>query len=567
MKNNTSTKLRIGFLLQNRECPAWQHEILQRIKLEANLEISLIAFNGENHQEKNTDTKLEKATASIFSTLTRSIRKLASILNPLAYGIPHLYQRFDEKHNSESKTLWHSRSIENFPDALTTVFHPVRKGFCHYFLDEDIQTIRKCNLDVIIRFGFSIIRGEIHQTAHHGVWSFHHGDNRFYRGGPPGVWELIKGKPEISVTLQQLSDVLDCGRTIARSTHRCALYSVLNNKHTIYSSCGDLLLQKLKQTQSQGFDSIRNTATFNEKITESAILKSPRNFEFIPLLINSVKKYIGLRWPRNKKVQWFLATRNTDESFNHFDQATLTIPPKDRFYADPFLASQNGIQYVFFEELIYANKNAHISVGKLEEGKLIDIKPVIIEKFHMSYPFIFKENERWFMVPETRQDKSVRLYECTHFPDQWQLKSKLIEDIELLDSTIHKQEGVYYLFANRYHAKRNTSNERLVVYFSDDLLGPWAPHPQNPLTINISNSRPAGKIFSIKNKLIMPTQNSAIRYGHAINFNEIEVSKTHFSMKKIDELSPQWLKNNLGSHTWNEEGDIVITDAHRHIDA
>ncbi len=567
MNNSTTKKLRIGFLLQSEECPAWQHDILQRILKDTDLKICLIAYNGEKQQQKNIDRSPANIKPPLFSALIRPLRTFASLINPFAYGIPHLYQRLDAKYNHESKKLWQPRNIGSFPNALTTVFHPIRKGFCHYFLDKDIQTIKACKLDIIIRFGFSIIRGDIHHAAHHGVWSFHHGDNRFYRGGPPGVWELIKGKPEISVTLQQLSDVLDCGRTIARSTHRCAQYSVLNNKHAIYRSCGDLLLQKLKQTQSQGFESIKNTAIFNEKITESTILKSPRNFEFLPLLFNNIKHYIRLRWPRNKKIQWFLATRNADAKLNHFDNATFTIPPKDRFYADPFLVNQNGNQYVFFEELIYENKNAHISVGQLTDGKLSDIKPIIIEKFHMSYPFTFKEGEQWFMIPETRQDNSVRLYECTRFPDQWQLKSKLLENVELLDSTIHQQEGVYYLFANRYHAERNTSNECLVVYFADDLLGPWLPHPQNPLTINISNSRPAGKIFKAKNKLIMPTQNSAVRYGHGINFNEIEISKTHFSMKKVNSLSPSWLKHNLGSHTWNEDNGVVITDAHRHIDA
>ncbi len=135
----------------------------------------------------------------------------------------------------------------------------------------------------------------------------------------------------------------------------------------------------------------------------------------------------------------------------------------------------------------------------------------------------------------------------------------------MIDNDIAPFFRTDYLFANRYHPERNTSNECLVVYFSDDLLSPWTAHPQNPLTVDISNSRPAGKIFNIGSKLILPTQNCAIRYGYGINFNETEISKTHFSMKKVDSLSPTWLKGNLGSHTWNEDNGVVITDAHRYI--
>ncbi|NKB64546.1 MAG: hypothetical protein GKR95_21300 [Gammaproteobacteria bacterium] len=330
-------KLRIGFLLQGTRCPTWQHEIRQRIEKETNLEICLIAFNGETQQGEASVQNTNAGTASsVFSKLVRPFRLFASVINPLAYGIPHLYQRFDEKYNAESKALWRSHNIEDHPGALKTVLHPIRKGFCHYFSDQDLQTINECNLDVLIRFGFSIIRGDIHKTARHGVWSFHHGDNRFYRGGPPGVWELIKGKPEISVTLQQLNDVLDCGRTIARSTHRCALYSVINNKHTIYKSCGDLLLQKLKQTQSQGFASIQATAVFNEEISETIILKSPRNFQFIPLIINSIKTTLASDGHVTKKYSGFLRRKLPIAHSTDLKRRHLPFRPKIVFVPTPF---------------------------------------------------------------------------------------------------------------------------------------------------------------------------------------------------------------------------------------
>ena len=43
------------------------------------------------------------------------------------------------------------------------------------------------------------LRGEI---ARHGVWSYHHGDNRFYRGGPPGFWEVMEDQPVIEYYLR-----------------------------------------------------------------------------------------------------------------------------------------------------------------------------------------------------------------------------------------------------------------------------------------------------------------------------------------------------------------------------
>lgn len=60
-----------------------------------------------------------------------------------------------------------------------------RKGFSERFIQHDLSVIAGHHPDVLLRFGFNIIRGEILQLPRYGVWSFHHGDETKYRGGPP----------------------------------------------------------------------------------------------------------------------------------------------------------------------------------------------------------------------------------------------------------------------------------------------------------------------------------------------------------------------------------------------
>ncbi|NKB78244.1 MAG: hypothetical protein GKR96_14725 [Gammaproteobacteria bacterium] len=560
--------LRVGFLIQGTHCSRWQYDIVQRVEQEANITICFIGLNGEKAKQDSTPKPTEP-NKHLFYKLARPVRMLLSLLNPRGYGIATLYNKFDEKHNGSGgrDSLWDSCAIGNYSKATTMTLQPIRKGYCHYFSPSDIEAIRQHELDVLVRFGFSIIRGEIHSCSTYGVWSFHHGDNRFYRGGPPGIWELIKGRPDIAVTLQLLSDVLDCGKTIARSSHRCSLYSVLSNKEVIYAACGDLLLQKLRQAQKQGFDSIKRTALFNEEVLETKILKSPRNLEILPMFWVFLKKYVGLRWPRKVKIQWYLATRKSGGKLGTFSEENLILPPNDRFYADPFLVSRNNQQYLFCEELIYRKGHAHLSVGRLENGKLIDMKPIIEEDFHLSYPFVFQDENEWYLIPESRTDKSVRLYRCVEFPYKWELAKKIMDNVELLDPTIYKQESTFFLFANKLNSQRTSSNELLCVFFSESIYGPWTPHPHNPVASDITNSRPAGNVFKHEGKLILPTQNCAPRYGYAVNFNEIDISKDHFSMKRVAGLAPDWKKGNLGSHTWNEDNGVIVTDGHRYIPA
>lgn len=68
---------------------------------------------------------------------------------------------------------------------------PQKKGFVDFFTNEETEKLLKYNLDVIFRFGFNIIKGELFTLAKYGVWSLHHGDNDINRGGPAGFWEIL----------------------------------------------------------------------------------------------------------------------------------------------------------------------------------------------------------------------------------------------------------------------------------------------------------------------------------------------------------------------------------------
>ena len=61
-----------------------------------------------------------------------------------------------------------------------------KKGkFSEYFTNSDINEIKNQHLDFILRFSYGIIRGKILDSAKYGIWSFHHDDEKKYRGGPP----------------------------------------------------------------------------------------------------------------------------------------------------------------------------------------------------------------------------------------------------------------------------------------------------------------------------------------------------------------------------------------------
>lgn len=68
--------------------------------------------------------------------------------------------------------------------------------------------------DVVLRYGFGLIDGDILTEPREGVVSFHPADIRRYRGmGPPQAF--LDGQSEMGVTLQRLSTDIDAGEIIA----------------------------------------------------------------------------------------------------------------------------------------------------------------------------------------------------------------------------------------------------------------------------------------------------------------------------------------------------------------
>jgi len=54
---------------------------------------------------------------------------------------------------------------------------------------------------------------------------------------------------------------------------------------------------------------------------------------------------------------------------------------------------------------------------------------------------------------------------------------------------------------------------KLRVWFADDLLGSWCPHPGNPVKPDIRSARPAGTPFVHDGALYRPAQDCSRTYG------------------------------------------------------
>jgi hypothetical protein len=104
------------------------------------------------------------------------------------------------------------------------------KGHFKDFPEAEIAKI--AGVDLLIRLGGrGIYRGGILEAARHGMVSIHHGDNRTFRGGPPGFWEIMQGAPRSGFIVQRLTPKLDGGAVLVRGDQPTARYWALNRKN------------------------------------------------------------------------------------------------------------------------------------------------------------------------------------------------------------------------------------------------------------------------------------------------------------------------------------------------
>ncbi len=480
----------------------------------------------------------------------------------------HQYEQWDYKKNKVEMDAKAPRDLSALLSGVPSIkVEPIRKGFTDRFSEDDLVLINAANLDVVFRFGFRIIRGGILDTAKYGIWSFHHDDNLEYRGGPPFFWEIYEQNPVSGTVLQILTSSLDGGRVIYRGHSATDFTSLYRSRNPVYWKTAEFAMRRLRDLNSKGWNYIESLATYNETNTyDRGIYRTPNAFQMTVflghLLKRSIKAKIFSRL-HGGYVQWFVAVRKRlpERRFDDASAYSIVRPSKDRFYADPFLVRRNNKNYLFLEDYRYSEGRAVICCSEVNmDGTLTEPVEVLRRPYHLSYPFLFEQDGQMYMIPETKENRTVELYRADEFPTRWSLASVLLKDIFAVDATIHQANGKFWMFAGLSNGRYSNCDE-LGVFYADSLFGPWTPHPNNPVVSDVRRARPAGALFYENGKLIRPSQDCARAYGYALCFSEVLVlNEMEYLEKPLARIEPGWVKGNLGTHTYSKTDDFEVID-------
>lgn len=544
-------KLRIGVLLDTWTVDAWQAKILGDLVKAPYLHVALTILN-----------RADEAA-------TRRVRP--SLKGNSSTALYRLYQKIDRRlFQAEEKNAFAKVNVQELlSGAEVYKVAPIRKKYVDRFEHADIEHIKTAELDVLLRFGFRIIKGEILRSARFGVWSFHHDDSRYYRGGPPLFWQIHERNPVSGTILQILDENLDGGRILYRSHSATNFTSLHRSQNSTYWKTADFVIRRLRQLYASGWDAITRLDTYNEvNVYNKPNYVTPSNGQMCYFLGRQVLLYLKSRIASHSRKQWFLGIQ-TGELKGEGPGGTWDIvrPPRDRFYADPFLFSHAGRKFMFFESYSYRRKKGSIACLEIDgRGSYSEPVTVLEQSYHLSYPFVFACGSDIFMMPESSENGTVEVYRAVEFPGKWELHKVLLSNVMAVDPTLLAHEGKFWLFVNMAATEGASINDELFLFRSDSPFGPWLPHAQNPVVSDVCSARPAGRIFEQDGRWIRPSQDCSLRYGYKIKLNCIELlTPTEYKEREIGEIGPSWMPGNLATHCIAREEGVQVIDGCKRI--
>lgn len=218
------------------------------------------------------------------------------------------------------------------------------------------------------------------------------------------------------------------------------------------------------------------------------------------------------------------------------------------YVADPFMVIDNEEYFIFFEAFNWETRQGDIGYASSSNGVNWQYKNVILdEPFHLSYPYVFQWKDEYYMIPESNEDLSVRLYKAETFPEKWQYLGNLLSGYHFIDPSIIYYKNMWWLFV------ATAPDDGVInLYYSNDLLGEWKMHPMNPIIkLDKHFGRPGGRMLIYKDKLYRMAQDSYIEYGLQVFAFEITELSDKVYSEEIVSTSPVISRTGVG---WNAAG-------------
>lgn len=438
-----------------------------------------------------------------------------------------------------SLTRKHSVNFGSYP---VFDFESNHEGEWQWIPDHVVRVVIESGANVMLKFGMSLLKQD--NLAEVDVLSFHHGDPRHYRGRPTGFYELIQDAKSVGFIVQKITNVLDGGEVLALGSAKIYRHSYRKTIQGLYRSSPPLLRRAIINYLSGMSVPIKPTGN-NYRLPGNGMVA----YFCARLLVRKMKHLAyGMLWEKRWNVAVF---ENFDlkrtASIAVYDSTHAKIPAKYTFYADPFFSLSGACIRV------------EAVVGSTGRGEIVELDSITLEVErtlltgpHFSYPYTLTEKGREFMVPEVADHEAPYLLDMSSKSREIPLLG--LEHLRLVDASIVKIEGRYYLFGGY----PDSATGMLQLYVAESIGGPYKPHRMNPIVMDPSCARMGGRLLVHDNRLYRFGQNNSDAYGDGIYIMEvIRCDPDVYEERKVGELR---FSDASGPHTVDIQNGRAVFD-------
>jgi hypothetical protein len=425
----------------------------------------------------------------------------------------------------------------------------------------DIAPIKAANLDLLLYLGRDVPGVELSACASLGTWSVQKGSLCGSAAVPGQFWDMDEGNHVTLYGPRVIEHTQSRTRVVYRSSAATNLLSLALNQNTAYWEIAHALMTQLSDAERLRTGALLRSETNASQYESSRTLGNIRMAGFLvqwtmrTLRHELMKRLFREQWSIVIQAKADMPKMISDHGFR------MMRPPRDRFYADPFLIERNGRSYLFFEDYRFASQKGLISCCEVDnEGNCSKPRVVLERKYHLSYPFLFTWQGELYMIPETRDNRTIEMYRASDFPYSWVHEAVLMSDVAATDSTLLHHHDKWWLFTAGVldHA---SPDKTLCLFFANSPLGPWTAHPKNPIVSDVCHARPAGCLYFDNGQLIRPGQDCSKGYGYAAQLHRVDVlSETDYQEILLTSITPDWITGSRGIHTFNQNAEFRVID-------
>lgn len=421
-------------------------------------------------------------------------------------------------------------------------------------------------VDVVLDFASEPARGSMLPRARFGVWRYHFGDRRLYPLGSGFLREIIDGAPLTGIELIQMGPKAEDDVTLMRALFRTAPFpSRQANRFGPLWGARHFVIQSLWELSGRGSASL-TVPELGSVSRRRSLGRTPTVWQFARWMLAELGSRAFPHFRRvDRPLRWRIAIRRTRTPlYENWSRSALHSfswiqSPPGRQWADPAIFVRQGETWLFFEEMVEPSRVGHICCGRLSAGgELLDVRPVLQQPHHLSYPQIVQADGEIFMLPEGAQGGGVDLYRAVHFPSEWVLEKRLLE-FRCVDSSIFQAAGSWWMTTSPQVVPGHAPITWLLR--AERITGPWEFQPGGIVASDARVARGAGSVFEAAGRLIRPSQDCSVSYGYALNLNEIvSLSVSPYRESTICRLDPGWMPQLAGIHSYSRAGEWEAID-------